>query len=71
MVDGPRDADRLARYSAGFIVYNLGVGALFGWAAFAASQPALPWILCVAHLVAGVAVGVLVRRNPFMMGAMR
>ena len=58
------DADRLSRYSAGFIVYNLGVGALFGWAALAASQPALPWIVCVVHLAAGVAFAVLVRRNP-------
>jgi hypothetical protein len=58
------DADRLSRYAAGFIVYNLGVGALFGWAALAASQPALPWIVCVAHLAAGVAFAVLVRRSP-------
>lgn len=58
------DAPRLARYSAGFIVYNLGVGALFGWAALTASQPAVPWIVCVAHLAAGMAFMVLVRRNP-------
>ena len=58
------DAERLSYCSAGFIVYNLGVGVLFGWAALGARQPALPWIVCVAHLAAGLAFGVFVRRNP-------
>jgi len=54
-----RDAGRLSLYSAGFVVYNVGVGALFGWAALAASHPVLPWIVCAVHLVAGVTFGVL------------
>ncbi len=54
-----RDTERSLRYSPGFIVYNLGVGTLFGWAALAAGQPVVPWIVCVVHLVAGVAFGVL------------
>ncbi len=58
------EAARLSRYSAGFIVYGVGVGALFGWAALAASQPALPWILCVVHLTAAVTFGMLVRHSP-------
>ena len=53
------DAPGLARYRAGFIVYNLGVGALFCWVALAASQPAIPWIVSIAHLAAGVAFMVL------------
>ena len=57
------DADRRSPHSAGFIVYNLGVGALFGWAALGARQPALPWIVCIAHLTAGVAFGMLVGRS--------
>ena len=55
------DAERLPRYSAGFIVYNIGAGVIFGWAAFAAVQPALPWIACVVHLTAGAAFWALVR----------
>ena len=58
------DTPGLARYGAGFIVYNLGVGALFCWAALTASQPAIPWIVSVAHLAAGMAFMVLVWRNP-------
>lgn len=57
------DADRVSRCSAGFIVYNLGVGALFGWAALAASHPAIPWIVCGLHLVSGLGFGLLVMRN--------
>ena len=57
------DAERVSRCSAGFIVYNIGVGGLFGWAALAATHPVIPWIVCVAHLAAGVAFGVFVRRN--------
>lgn len=54
-----RDAERLSRYSTGFIVYNVGVGALFGWAALAASHPVLPWFVCAVHLVAGMTFGAL------------
>ena len=53
------DADRLSRYLTGFVVYNVGVGLLFGWAALAASHPTLPWIVCAVHVMAGAAVGVL------------
>ena len=47
----------------GFIVYNLGVGSLFGWAALASSQPVLPAIVCAAHLGAGIVVAALVMRK--------
>ena len=57
------DAQHVSRCSAGFSVYNIGVGALFGWAALAAAHPVIPWILCVAHVTAGVAFGGLLRRN--------
>ena len=60
-----------SRYSAGFILYNLGVGALFGWAALSASQPVLPWIVCVAHLGAGAAIMVLAPSNRSTMEPMR
>jgi hypothetical protein len=50
-----RDSDRPLRYSPGFIIYNLGVGALFGVAALAAARPALPGFVCVAHVTAAVA----------------
>ena len=53
------DADRLSRYLTGFVLYNVGVGLLFGWAALAASHPTLPWIVCAVHVMAGAAVGVL------------
>ena len=46
------DAHGVSRCGAGFIVYNTGVGALFGWAARGASHPVLPWIVCVVHLAA-------------------
>lgn len=57
------EAERVSRYAAGFIVYNIGVGALFGWAALAAAHPIVPWFVCALHLGAGVAFGMLVRRN--------
>jgi hypothetical protein len=61
---GRRDVERLSRYAAGFIVYNVGVGLLFGWAAPAARHPVLTWTVCAIHLAAGVGFGVFVRRNP-------
>lgn len=61
---GRGDVERLSRYAAGFIVYNAGVGLLFGWAAPAARHPVLTWTVCVLHLAAGVGFGALVRRNP-------
>jgi len=47
----------LARCAAGFIVYNAGVGALFGLAAAAAAHPLVPWIVCGAHLGAAAVFG--------------
>lgn len=57
------DMDRLLRYAAGFIVYNVGVGALFGWAALGAGQPAIPWFVCVVHLAAAAAWLAFTRRG--------
>ena len=51
------DAAAVARCTAGFVLYNFGLGALFGLAAVAAERPALPWLLCVAHLVLGAGFG--------------
>jgi len=51
-------------HAPGFIVYNGGVGLLFGWAAIGASQPLLAWLVCLAHLAAAVAfLASLQRRN--------
>ena len=47
------DPERLSRHAAGFIAYNIGVGALFALAATAAARPALPALVAVTHLVAG------------------
>ena len=47
------DADRLSRHAPGFLVYNIGVGALFGVAALGASNPVIPWSVCVVHLASG------------------
>jgi hypothetical protein len=55
-----RETARLSRYTAGYIVYNLGVGALFALAALTAVRPALPWLVCIVHLVAGVGFGAAV-----------
>jgi hypothetical protein len=54
---GRGDATRLSRYTAGFLVYNLGIGALFGLAALSAVRPALPWLVCIVHLGAGAGLG--------------
>jgi len=54
-----RDAEHAALNSSGFVLYNVGIGTIFGWAALGASHPALPWIVCAVHLVAGVTFGVL------------
>jgi len=47
------DARALARCTAGFIIYNVVVGALFAFQALHAAHPALPWLVGIAHLVAG------------------
>jgi hypothetical protein len=51
------DEAGLARCAAGFIVYNTGVGVLFGFAAVDAAHPLVPWIVCGAHLVAAAVFG--------------
>jgi hypothetical protein len=48
-----RDPQRISRYAAGFIVYNLGFGVLFVFTAAHASRPALPCLVAVVHLLAG------------------
>src|SRR5215831_9631093 len=47
----------------GFLVYNFGVGLLFGSAALVASNAVLPWIVCVAHLGAGIVFAALATRK--------
>ena len=59
-----RDAALLSGYAAGFIVYNAGVGAVFALAAVAAARPALPWLVCVAHLLLAVGFGAAVAATP-------
>jgi hypothetical protein len=50
---GRSEAALLARITPGFLLYNLGVGALFVVAARSASQPLVPWIVAIVHLAAG------------------
>ncbi len=47
------DARARARCTAGFIIYNVAVGAVFVFQARQAARPALPWLVGVVHLVAG------------------
>ena len=47
------DARARARCTAGFIIYNVAVGALFAFQALQAARPALPGMVGVVHLVAG------------------
>ena len=49
------DPERFARYTAGWLVYNLGVGAMFAWAALATSTPLVPALVALTHIGAGVA----------------
>jgi len=44
-----------SRHAAGFIIYNLGMGVLFVFRALAASEPGLPWMVAIVHVLAGVA----------------
>ncbi|HLB23705.1 MAG TPA: hypothetical protein VJP07_06400 [Dehalococcoidia bacterium] len=47
------DARALAYCTAGFIIYNVVVGACFVFQALRAAHPALPWFVGIAHLLAG------------------
>ena len=49
------EPERFARYTAGWLVYNLGVGAMFAWAALATSTPLVPALVALTHIGAGVA----------------
>jgi hypothetical protein len=49
---------RFARYTASWLAYNLGVGAMFVWAALGASAPLVPALLGLVHIGAGVAFAV-------------
>lgn len=59
-----RDAALLSRYGAGFIVYNAGVGGAFALAALASARPALPWLVCVAHLLLATGFGAAMAATP-------
>jgi len=43
-----------SRVLAGHLIYNLTVGLLFVLCALAASEPVLPWIIAVGHVLIGV-----------------
>ena len=47
------DARALASCTAGFILYNVAVGALFAFQALQAARPLLPGVVGVVHLGAG------------------
>ena len=47
------DDARSAGQVPGFLIYNLGIGALFALAARSASQPIIPWIVAALHIAAG------------------
>lgn len=49
-----KDARGLGRNASGFLIWNLGVGALFAFQALSVARPALPWIVAVGHLAAGL-----------------
>lgn len=51
------EAAAISRCAAGFLVYNVTVGALFVAAALATTRPVLPALLGAAHLLAGVVFG--------------
>jgi len=51
------------RCAPGFVVYNVGAGLVFGWAAIGASQPVLPWLVCSVHLAATVAFLISLQRR--------
>ena len=47
------DAHAVARCAAGFIIYNVVVGALFVFQALHVAHPVLPWLVGAIHLGAG------------------
>jgi hypothetical protein len=47
------DSRAVARCAAGFIIYNVVVGALFAFQALQAARPPLPWLVGIVHLLAG------------------
>ena len=59
-----RDAALLSRYAAGFLIYNAGVGLAFALAALASARPALPWLVCVAHLLLAAGFGAAMAATP-------
>lgn len=44
----------VSRYFAGFLIWNIGMAALFLARAIVAPEPALPWLVVVAHALAAV-----------------
>ncbi len=44
-----------SRYAAGFVIYNLGMGVLFLLRALAPPESALPWVVAIVHVSAGLA----------------
>ena len=59
-----QQAERIRGCRMGFFIYNFGIGGLFAWVALTAPYALVPWIVCVAHVSIGVAMAVLIARNP-------
>jgi hypothetical protein len=57
-----RDPRSAPRYAVGFVIYNLGVGTLFGIGAAAAERSAVPWLVAAFHLGAAAIAVALARR---------
>jgi hypothetical protein len=55
---------QLPRHAAGFLIYNIGIGIVFGMAALTATQSLLPWIVCVGHLALGAVFGAALAATP-------
>ena len=58
------DARHVSRCAPGYLIYNFGVGILFALAAQAAANPALPWLVAAAHILAGAGLIAAVRGAP-------
>lgn len=60
------DARAVARCAAGFIIYNVVVGAVFAFQAMHAARPALPGLVGIVHLLVGgaFAVTIVFARSP-------
>ena len=50
-------------FSAGVLVYNRAIGALFLLQGFAVARPLLPWLLGVVHVGAGAGFVILAPRS--------